>query len=86
MRSECLNLRAANLLFEAQGKKIRYAKAKGIKEVSTLTHGFKLSLPFFEQITDAGIDWITISIDGIGDTYERIRAPIRFEELQPIGD
>jgi radical SAM protein with 4Fe4S-binding SPASM domain len=66
---------------------IRYAKANGIKEVSTLTHGFKLSLPFFEQIVDAGIDWITISVDGIGATYERIRAPIRFDELlQKIQD
>jgi radical SAM protein with 4Fe4S-binding SPASM domain len=66
---------------------IRYAKAKGVKEVSTLTHGFKLTLPFFEQIADAGIDWITISIDGIGATYERIRAPIRFDELlQKIKD
>jgi radical SAM protein with 4Fe4S-binding SPASM domain len=60
---------------------IRYAKAKGIKEVSTLTHGFKLTLPFFAQLAEAGIDWITISIDGIGATYERIRKPIRFDEL-----
>jgi radical SAM protein with 4Fe4S-binding SPASM domain len=60
---------------------IRYAKAKGIKEVSTLTHGFKLTLPYFEQIAAAGIDWITISVDGIGETYERIRKPIRFAEL-----
>lgn len=60
---------------------IRYAKEKGIKEVSTLTHGFKLSLPFFEQITEAGIDWITISIDGTGETYNRIRKPLKFDEL-----
>lgn len=60
---------------------IRYAKAAGIKEVSTLTHGFKLTIPFFEQIANAGIDWITISIDGVGATYESIRAPIRFDEL-----
>ena len=66
---------------------IRYAKAKGIKEVSTLTHGFKLTLPYFEQIADAGIDWITISVDGIGETYEKIRGPIRFDELlQKIKD
>lgn len=66
---------------------IRYAKANGIKEVSTLTHGFKLTIPYFEQITQAGIDWITISVDGVGETYERIRGPIRFEELlQKIKD
>jgi radical SAM protein with 4Fe4S-binding SPASM domain len=66
---------------------IRYAKANGIKEVSTLTHGFKLTVPYFEQIAEAGIDWITISVDGVGETYERIRGPIRFEELlQKIRD
>ena len=29
---------------------IKYAKDRGIKEVSTLTHGGKLTLPFFEKI------------------------------------
>jgi radical SAM protein with 4Fe4S-binding SPASM domain len=66
---------------------IRYAKANGIKEVSTLTHGFKLTIPYFEQIAEAGIDWITISVDGVGEVYERIRGPIRFDDLlQKIED
>ncbi len=60
---------------------IRYAKDHGIKEVSTLTHGFKLTPEFFAQAADAGIDWITISIDGVGETYEKIRKPIKFEVL-----
>lgn len=60
---------------------IRYAKSKGIKEISTLTHGFKLNLEFFEKIVNAGIDWITISIDGVGETYNNIRKPLKFEEL-----
>ncbi len=60
---------------------ISYAKSKGIKEVSTLTHGFKLNLEFFKKIVDAGIDWITISIDGVGETYNNIRKPLKFEEL-----
>jgi len=60
---------------------IKYAKAKGVKEVSTLTHGFKLTIPFFEQITKAGIDWITISIDGVGETYNKIRKPLKFDDL-----
>ena len=33
---------------------IKYAKENGIKEVSTLTYGFKLTIPFFEQIAKAG--------------------------------
>lgn len=60
---------------------IRYAKEKGIKEVSTLTHGGKLTPEYVEKIVEAGIDWITISVDGIGDTYERIRKPIKFATL-----
>lgn len=60
---------------------IRYAKEKGIKEISTLTHGFKLDLPFFEKITKAGIDWITISIDGVEETYNEIRKPLKYDDL-----
>lgn len=60
---------------------IQYAKEKGIREVSTLTHGGKLTLPYFEKITKAGIDWITISVDGIGATYETIRKPIKFADI-----
>jgi radical SAM protein with 4Fe4S-binding SPASM domain len=60
---------------------IHYAKERGIKEVSMLTHGGKLSLPYFEKIVDAGIDWITISIDGVGETYDQIRRPLKFADL-----
>lgn len=82
-----LSLRGEATLHQKFPEAIRYAKDAGIKEVSTLTHGFKLTLPYFEKIVDAGIDWITISIDGTGATYERIRKPIRFEELlQKIKD
>lgn len=82
-----LSLRGEATLNKNFAAAIRYAKDKGIKEVSTLTHGFKLSIPYFEELVEAGIDWITISIDGVGETYERIRKPIRFEELlQKIKD
>jgi len=60
---------------------IKYAKDNGIKEVSTLTHGFKLNLDFFKKISDAGIDWITVSIDGTKKSYEEIRHPLKFDEL-----
>lgn len=54
---------------------VRYAKQKGIKEVSTLTNGLKLDEDMFREIMEAGIDWITISFDGLGETYEKIRRP-----------
>ena len=60
---------------------VAYAKDNGIKEVSTLTHGGKLTLPYFEHMVKAGIDWITISVDGIGEVYERIRKPLKFNDL-----
>ena len=82
-----LSLRGEATLNKNFIEAIRYAKSHGIKEISTLTHGFKLTVPYFQQIAEAGIDWITISVDGVGETYERIRGPIRFEELlQKIKD
>ena len=76
-----LSLRGEALLHKKFIECIRYAKESGIKEVSTLTHGGKLTLEFFEKMVEAGIDWITISVDGTGETYERIRKPIKFDEL-----
>ncbi|MEB3238266.1 MAG: radical SAM/SPASM domain-containing protein [Candidatus Sericytochromatia bacterium] len=59
---------------------IRYAKEKGIREVSTLTNGLKLNPEKFTQALEAGLDWLTISFDGLGETYEKIRRPAKFEE------
>jgi len=60
---------------------IRYAKQKGIKEVSTLTHGGFLDAEKFEELVDIGLDWLTISFDGVDETYEQIRAPLKFEAM-----
>ncbi|AQR96985.1 radical SAM/SPASM domain-containing protein [Clostridium saccharoperbutylacetonicum] len=59
---------------------ISYAKKSGIKEVSFLTNGSKMTEEFFGELLDAGVDWITVSIDGVGDTYEGIRRPLKFKE------
>jgi radical SAM protein with 4Fe4S-binding SPASM domain len=60
---------------------ISYAKKLGVKEVSTLTHGGKLTPDYFEKMVDAGIDWITISVDGLDKTYDEIRKPLKSTEL-----
>lgn len=66
---------------------LSYAKQQGIKEVSFLTNGGKLDIGFFKEIADAGADWITISIDGVGDAYDKIRAPLKFVDmLQKLKD
>ncbi len=58
----------------------QYAKDRGIKEVSTLTNALKLSPERFEALMNAGLDWLTISFDGMGETYNRIRKPAKFED------
>lgn len=79
-----LSLRGEATLHKQFIECIAYAKQSGIKEVSTLTHGGKLTPEFFKKMVDAGIDWITISIDGVGETYEKIRKPIKFNEILEI--
>lgn len=59
---------------------IEYAKKKGIKEVASLTHGGKLNEEEFGKLIDLGLDWLTISFDGIGEVYEKIRYPLKFDE------
>ena len=60
---------------------IKKAKQYGIKEVSTLTNALLLTPEKFEQMLDAGLDWLTISVDGVGKQYEEIRAPAKFPEF-----
>ena len=60
---------------------IRYAKEKGIKEVSTLTNGVRIDEDMFTEIMNLGIDWITFSIDGVGEVYEKIRRPAKFDRV-----
>jgi len=76
-----LSLRGEATLHTKFIEAIKYAKDRGIKEVSMLTHGGKLTLPYFQKMVEAGIDWITISVDGLGETYERVRKPLKFDDL-----
>ena len=59
---------------------MQFAKQNGIKEVSTLTHGKKLLGNFLEKLIDAGIDWITVSADGMGEDYNKVRYPLKWED------
>lgn len=76
-----LSLRGEATLHGKFIEAIRYAREHGIREISTLTHGGKLTLPYFQKMAEAGIDWITISVDGLGETYERVRKPLKFAAL-----
>ncbi len=80
-----LSLRGESTLHPKIVDCIKYAKAKGIKEVSFLTNGSKLAEEFFEELLLAGVDWITISVDGTYEKYEQIRRPLKFEKtLQKV--
>lgn len=73
-----LSLRGEPFLNKHIVEMVRYAKRAGIKEVSTLTNGLRLNPEMFRALMEAGLDWITISFDGMGKTYEEIRAPAKF--------
>jgi MoaA/NifB/PqqE/SkfB family radical SAM enzyme len=60
---------------------IRYAKQKGIKEVDSLTNALRLTPEMFEEMVDLKMDWLTISFDGTGETYEKIRKPAKYPEM-----
>lgn len=74
-----LSFRGESFLYKNIVECIRYAKSKGIREVSTLTNGLRLDEEMFEEIMKAGMDWITISFDGLGETYEQIRKPAKYD-------
>ena len=75
-----LSLRGEAFLNENIYEMIKYAKDKGIKEVSSLTHGGLIDEKKFEQLIDLQLDWLTISFDGVGETYDKIRYPLKFED------
>lgn len=73
-----LSLRGESFLHKQIVNCVRYAKNKGIKEVSTLTNGLRLNEAMFTEMMEVGLDWITISFDGLGEIYEKIRRPAKF--------
>lgn len=75
-----LSLRGESTLNRHFIEAVAYAKEKGIQEVSTLTHGKKFTGNFLRKAVAAGLDWITISVDGTGETYNKIRHPLKWVE------
>lgn len=59
----------------------RYAKERGIPEVSSLTNALRLTPAMFAELVDMEFDWLTISFDGMGKTYDEIRNPAKFTEM-----
>jgi len=59
---------------------LAYAKDKGIKEVWLNTHGGHLTEKKAEAILRTGVDHITVSFDGLGEIYESIRMPLKYDD------
>ena len=76
-----LSLRGESTLHPKFIECIQYAKNKGIKEISFLTNGSKLDRENFIKMMQAGVSWITISFDGLGEEYEKIRKPLKYDEM-----
>ena len=75
-----LSLRGESTLHKKFIEAVSFAKSNGIIEVSFLTHGKKLSGEYLKNLVEAGVDWITISVDGMNEEYNKIRYPLTWED------
>ncbi|MBW7941747.1 MAG: radical SAM protein [Candidatus Kuenenia stuttgartiensis] len=63
-------------------KFVHYAKVvKKIPNVSFLTNGSLLKGELAEKLIDYGVDYISVSIDGMDGMYEKIRYPLKFRSI-----
>jgi radical SAM protein with 4Fe4S-binding SPASM domain len=76
-----LSLRGEPMLHPRFLDAVRHAKRRGLREVSTLTNGSRLTPGYCEQLVEAGLDWLTVSVDGLADEYDRIRRPLTFDGI-----
>jgi len=61
---------------------VYYAKVvKRIPSVSFLTNGSLLRGEIAEKLIDYGLDYISVSIDGMDDMYNKIRNPLKFNDI-----
>lgn len=80
-----LSLRGEPTLHPKFFECVSYAKQKGVREISMLTNGSKLSCEFIEKLVEIGLDWLVISVDGLNEKYESVRRPLKFKDtLQKI--
>ena len=60
---------------------VRYAKDKGIKEVSFITNGSRLEGDLARGLIEAGLDYLTVSVDGPEEHYNHLRTPSTFQGI-----
>jgi MoaA/NifB/PqqE/SkfB family radical SAM enzyme len=87
--SECGRLGLFTLKFSMRGEPllhpdivemVRFAKESGVKEVWINTNGGPITENLARGLMLAGVDWLTVSFDGLGEYYEAVRIPLKYEE------
>jgi len=79
-----LNWRGESTLNPHLVDMVRFAKETGIKEVSFITNGLLVKDELAHGLIDAGLDYLTFSVDGMYDNYEKLRGPIKFNQITTI--
>ena len=63
-------------------EKVRYAKARGIKEVGMISNGSLITEELARGMIEAGLDAINISVDAAGkDVFERTRLNLDYDTV-----
>jgi MoaA/NifB/PqqE/SkfB family radical SAM enzyme len=88
---ECAGLGIPNIRLHNYGEafidrrlveKIRYAKAKGIREIGIISNGSLITPEVARGIVDAGLDAINISVDAAGkEVFERTRVGLKYDKV-----
>lgn len=55
---------------------LAYARKKGILEITSLTNGSVMDEKMARKIIEAQPNWISVSVDGMGEIYNKIRTPV----------
>lgn len=76
-----LSWRGEPHLNKSMWKMVRYAKKSGIKDVATLSNAESMTEKDLYELVDSGLDWISFSVDGMQESYDKIRHPAKFEDL-----
>ncbi|MBU1248326.1 MAG: radical SAM protein [Proteobacteria bacterium] len=74
------SMRGEPLLHPDIVEMVDFAKKSGVKEVWINTNGGMITEELARGLMQAGVDWITMSFDGLGEHYERVRKPLKYEE------
>ncbi len=79
-----LNWRGESTVNPNLAQMVKYAKDHGIKEVSFITNGWLVKDELAHALIEAGLDYITFSIDSMYEKYEKLRFPVKFDEITKI--